>query len=245
MGLNDFIEQFESKNFDNLSEIFNTSFDDFKILFMNENIPLILLRENIGKYLMNIYINNRISTHNHLTIQQNDKDKIHFMSHTDKIDETLLKQFITTLSMPLVESTKISDINPDTLSYFSWEGQRFVAKPSHIYDGDTFTSTWYYNNELVKYKCRCLGYDSSEMRPRLNNPNRDEIKIKARQDKERFIELLTQDSTIYIECGEFDKYGRLLVTIYNDTNGTKSLNDIMIEEGHGYEYYGGTKQSTV
>ena len=38
---------------------------------------------------------------------------------------------------------------------------------------------------------------------------------------------------------DFDKYGRLLVKLYKNNNSL--INDIMINEGHGYVYHGGTK----
>ena len=96
--------------------------------------------------------------------------------------------------------------------------------------------------KIIKYRCRCLGYDSPEMKPLLTLENRDEIKKKAILARDKFSELLLQDSTITIKCGKFEKYGRLLVNVYNNTNGEKSLNQIMIDEKHGYEYFGGKKQ---
>ena len=47
---------------------------------------------------------------------------------------------------------------------------------------------------------------------------------------------------IKIECLEFDKYGRILIKAYNNVND-KSINEIMVEEGHGRWYDGGTKNS--
>ena len=46
-----------------------------------------------------------------------------------------------------------------------------------------------------------------------------------------------------------DKYGRLLATLhYTENDATKniySINDKMIESGHGYPYTGGTKEKFV
>mgnify|MGYP006408855523 FL=1 len=136
----------------------------------------------------------------------------------------------------------VAILNTDDYEYFSWENMKLVAKPCNIYDGDTFSACWYYGNKVIKYRCRCLGYDSPEMRPRLNLEGRDEVKLNALKAKERFTELLEQDSTITLDCKEFDKYGRVLVNVYNATNGDKSLNDIMVEEEFGYAYFGGTKR---
>ena len=96
--------------------------------------------------------------------------------------------------------------------------------------------------ELIKYKCRCMGYDSAEMKPLLSNTNRIHEKELANKAKDRLTELLYKHSTklIKIECLEFDKYGRLLINIWNMVDD-KSINTIMIEEGHGKPYEGGTK----
>ncbi len=45
---------------------------------------------------------------------------------------------------------------------------------------------------------------------------------------------------VKIECLEFDKYGRMLLNVFNMID-TKSINEIMIEEKHGKPYFGGTK----
>ena len=54
---------------------------------------------------------------------------------------------------------------------------------------------------------------------------------------------------VKIKCGEFDKYGRLLGTIYphyeneNQVGGGFSFNQILINEEFAHEYHGGTKKS--
>lgn len=138
----------------------------------------------------------------------------------------------------------LSNVNEKDVKYFSFEGKRFTVKPCNIYDGDTFSIIFLYNGILMKYRCRCLGYDTPEMKPSLKNPNREKEKEMAKKAKERFIELLGKgkDGLVEVECFEFDKYGRILVKVYNKVDD-KSLNDIMIEEGHGLAYDGGKKES--
>jgi len=128
--------------------------------------------------------------------------------------------------------------------YFNFKNKSFIAKPCHIYDGDTFSVIFDYHGELIKYRCRCYGYDTPEMRPSLKNPNRDHEKKLAYAAKERIIELLEAHPSklIRIECLDFDKYGRILIKAYNNVN-EKSINEIMVEEGHGKWYDGGTKDS--
>lgn len=140
------------------------------------------------------------------------------------------------------KNINLKEINPEEIPYFSFKGKIITARCVSVYDGDTFTVLFEYNNEIIKYKCRCYGYDSPEMKPLLSKENRDqEIKL-AHKAKERFLELINKsvNGLIRIECLDFDKYGRILVNIYNGVDD-KSINNIMIDEGHGKPYFGGTK----
>lgn len=145
--------------------------------------------------------------------------------------------------------TKLSQVQENSLNYFSFIGKTFIAKPCHIYDGDTFTSIFEYNGQIIKYKCRCVGYDTAEMKPHIIDKSNQDLILAASQEKklalaakERFIELVTAHPSglCLIQCGEFDKYGRLLVTVFNGIN-KESINSIMIKESHGKVYDGGTK----
>jgi endonuclease YncB( thermonuclease family) len=131
----------------------------------------------------------------------------------------------------------------DKCEYFSFVGKTFFARPINIYDGDTF-SIIFLHKDVIKYRCRCIDYDSPEMKPSLSNPNREKEKALAVNAKNRFTELLTKHESglVFVECFEFDKYGRILVRVYNMID-TKSINEIMIEEGHGKIYDGGKKDT--
>jgi endonuclease YncB( thermonuclease family) len=136
----------------------------------------------------------------------------------------------------------IAHLEPDKIPYFSFKGRTFYAKPCNIYDGDTFSICWIWKGEPIKYRCRCLGYDSPEMKPSLSNPNRDKEKELAKAAKARFTELVSSgpDGLVKVECGDFDKYGRILVTVWIEDN-PRSINQIMLDEGHAKAYDGGTK----
>ena len=132
---------------------------------------------------------------------------------------------------------------PKNIPYFNFKGQKFYARPCQIYDGDTFSILFEFHGKIIKYRCRCLGYDTAEMKPPLSKMNREhEIEL-AHKAKERFTELLTKHETqlVEVECFEFDKYGRILVRIWNHVD-KDCINDIMIQEGHGKPYDGGTKE---
>lgn len=136
----------------------------------------------------------------------------------------------------------ITDVK--SVPYFSLKGNIFYGLPCNIYDGDTFSVIFEYKGDLIKYRCRCNGYDTAEMKPSLNNPNRDHEKELAIKARERLIELLNKHETklIKIECLDFDKYGRLLINFWNNVD-EKSINEIMINEGYGKPYDGGKKNS--
>jgi endonuclease YncB( thermonuclease family) len=165
--------------------------------------------------------------------QKNDDQKNDDQKRNNKEDKEINKYF--------EKFSKITD--PKEIPYFSFSGMTFIAKHCNIYDGDTFSAIFEYKGEIIKYRIRSKGYDCAEMKPRKNIENRDlQIEL-AHKAKNRFEELLNKHPTklIKIECFEFDKYGRLLANIYNFVD-TNSINDIMIEEGHGKVYNGGTKE---
>lgn len=123
---------------------------------------------------------------------------------------------------------------------FSLEGERKLCKVIRVYDGDTITVNCYHNNILNRWSVRLLGLDTPELRPRKNIENRDEEIRKARASRDYLKSLIMRsDQLIYLECGGFDKYGRLLGRIYLQDNS--SVNDMMIGGGYAKEYDGGTK----
>lgn len=125
---------------------------------------------------------------------------------------------------------------------FSFENTQKLCKIVNVYDGDTFTACFYYNDNIIKCKCRTNGYDSPEMRPRLNNPNRDLEKEKAKEARQKFIDFSNcEHDLVNIKFGKFDKYGRILAEVYNlETN--ENVNKMMIKQNFGYEYNGGKKK---
>ena len=151
---------------------------------------------------------------------------------------------------------KLKSAEEDKYKIFSLKGITTYAKILSNYDGDTADCLLVHNDTFMRFKVRFYGYDSPEMKPSLSLVERDEIKKKAIEAKKRLWNLTTglDDITekyhkklIKIVCDDFDKYGRLLITAF-DTDLDKelefdnSINKKMIDEGHGYAYYGGTKK---
>lgn len=155
---------------------------------------------------------------------------------------------------------KLREVQLSTYRLFTLNGHITYAKLLANYDGDTADIFFIYNEIPMRVKARFYGYDCSEMKPPLNDPNRDEKKKKAIAAKQRLWNLCTNTeddkephkTLILIKCGNYDKYGRLLITAFpedfniSDKNDKElfelSINNKMIMEGHGYPYEGGTKQ---
>ena len=132
----------------------------------------------------------------------------------------------------------------DDCDFFSFNGEIHLAKVISCYDGDTFYCIFQCNGNYSKFKIRMYGYDSAEMKPSKSIPEdqRQEIKAKAIAAKHRLEELIL-NKNIYLFCKEFEKYGRILANVKLNLDDEKTINDIMVNEGHGYPYFGGTKSN--
>jgi endonuclease YncB( thermonuclease family) len=136
----------------------------------------------------------------------------------------------------LKSSKNLLKITKDDLDYFSFNGLKMKVKIVDVYDGDTFTGCFYFKNEIIKYKFRCFGYNSPEIKPLKSLENRD-IEIKnALIAKHKFIEYIEfyKGDLIEVEFNKFDKYGRILAILY-DKNGN-NINQKMIDNNFGKIY---------
>ena len=140
----------------------------------------------------------------------------------------------------LINKLKLADKNTPV---FTLEGDMKLCKVVDIYDGDTIKVVFMDNNRINKWNIRMEGYDSPEMRPSRKLENRDEIKKKAIEAKNYLKSLImNENQLVYLKCGKFDKYGRLLGYVYINEEDTESVNEMMIKNNHAYEYHGGTKK---
>ena len=135
----------------------------------------------------------------------------------------------------------------DNTKLYSLEGRKFRAKVVDIYDGDTITVVFKLNGHYVKYKVRMYGYDSPEMKPLKNIPNRMDIIANAKYAKAKLSEKIL-NKIVILECLKWDKYGRLLATVYLQHSKLlfcgidENMNNWMVEEGLGKPYFGGKKE---
>ena len=139
---------------------------------------------------------------------------------------------------------------------FTLGGKSMYGKIVHIYDGDTVHIVFNINNTLTKFICRLAHIDTPEMTSKIAAEK--EMAIKARNylfEKTTNMKLLDNNITkkeldflcgksinlVLVKCFEFDKYGRLLVEIYEDRSSYKSFNSELIDMKYANPYNGKTK----
>ena len=118
---------------------------------------------------------------------------------------------------------------------FSFKGQKIKCKVVSVYDGDTMKVVFPLNNKMYKWNCRLLGIDTPELRTKDTHE-----KELAKIAKENLIKLVL-NKVITIQCGGWDKYGRLLVTPFTSKQG--NICHWMIKNKYAKAYDGGTKSS--
>lgn len=138
---------------------------------------------------------------------------------------------------------------------YSLGGKRFIGKVVDVYDGDTCKIILLQDGAFVRYTCRLIGIDTPEMKTKTEG---------AYKARNRLIQLATnipfeldnkgtyvattkllQANTklVRVACQEFDKYGRLLVKIYDctDSDCIADFNTMLVNEKLANNYDGGHK----
>jgi len=129
----------------------------------------------------------------------------------------------------------IFEINPKELKRCIYSDIIFYARVYKIYDGDTISIIFNYKDDYIKYSCRVNRIDTPEIR------SNDELEKKYAYIAKNYLSNMILDKIIKVKVLKFDKYGRLLVELYNpDTN--ENINDMMVSSGYANEYNGGTKK---
>ena len=145
---------------------------------------------------------------------------------------------------------------------FTLYGAELKGKIVEMYDGDTCKIVMSFQNVFYKFVCRLNGIDTPELKPRKDNPNRDNIILQAKKARAELLKMvcgniialdnlnITKDEInnilanntklVIVKCMEFDKYGRILVDIYNNIDDI-SLNMKLVNMGLAVLYDGGHK----
>ena len=115
----------------------------------------------------------------------------------------------------------------------------YVAKLDRVVDGDTCDAMIDLGfNTWVKKRIRFKGVDTWECRTRDLDEKKKGLAAKA------FTKNLLEnsdDGKFALRSHGVGKYGRVLGELFVKGE-TKSLNDLLIENGHAYEYDGGKKK---
>jgi endonuclease YncB( thermonuclease family) len=126
----------------------------------------------------------------------------------------------------------------------SFNGLVTWVKVVSVYDGDTATVCFFYRGDVTQCSIRLVGIDSPEIRPKRAGRTEESIKLekqKAIESKNRLEQLVCGNQLIIAKFGKQDKYGRPLCELFLDQT-KKSVNRIMVEEGHAVSYDGGHKK---
>ena len=146
----------------------------------------------------------------------------------------------------------------NTTPHFSLNGQKLWGRVVSLYDGDTLTIALNVFTGVYKFSVRMNGIDTCEMKSKC-----DKNKELAKSARSRLLSLITEKDIsetstwndrrkinnilnkgmyfVWVECLDFDKYGRLLANIYKDEISTENFSQILIKEKLAYQYKGDTK----
>ena len=155
-------------------------------------------------------------------------------------------------------SQQFANFNYNSTPHFTLNGKKMYGRVVNVYDGDTITVVLNIFNGFYKFNMRLNGIDTCELKSK--NEKNKELACFARS---RLISLITDKDIsetsllkdrrminnflnknvycVWIECLEFDKYGRLLANIYSNENTSESFSNILLKEKLAYKYTGETK----
>ena len=124
------------------------------------------------------------------------------------------------------------------------EKYNYKAKLVRVVDGDTVDALIDVGFDIwFKKRIRFKGIDTWESRTR--NLEEKALGLKAKARTKELLESVSSKSGYFrIKSYGMGKYGRVLADIFiQDKNGKDVfVNDILIKEGHAYEYEGGKKK---
>lgn len=105
----------------------------------------------------------------------------------------------------------------DPSECFLYDGYKTFATILRVVDGDTVDIAYFlpYMKQPMKARARIYGIDTPELRPRKNNPEREQVKRDAELAK-MFLQSLVGAKTLHITCHGFDSFGRMLCEFFLD-----------------------------
>lgn len=155
-----------------------------------------------------------------------------------------------------LKKNEINNLHYNTTPFFSLKNKKKICKVLDVYDGDTITIGFNLKGfGIIKLKCRLLGIDTPEMKGSSDENKKKAIDARNYLIKEvsnividsnnnntrNEIKNLLGNSKKTINClfDDMDKYGRILITVYDDDGN--DINTKLINNGYAKKYDGGKK----
>ncbi len=135
----------------------------------------------------------------------------------------------TTPLTPLEQKLFSMDIKK--FSEFDLSGNRLVCKVLRVHDGDTCTIGFKWSTKFYKKNIRLTGLDCPELHSKV--PKESQLCRLGRE----YISSQYLNKLAIVEMGPMDKYGRILVTLYDRDSG-ESVNQKMIDYKFARTYGG-------
>ena len=138
----------------------------------------------------------------------------------------------------------LKSVRSHQVNRFTLEGLKTEAKVISVHDGDTLDVVFYiYDDKLVRFTCRLLGYDAPELKKKKPSQaallTRDYLaELCVGRDPDHFDDSRTwgkvdlqkllddNENLVYVIFDEFGPFGRALVNIKTSSTG-KSINVMM------------------
>jgi endonuclease YncB( thermonuclease family) len=143
---------------------------------------------------------------------------------------------------------ELQELKEEDVHRFTLKGEETEAKVVYVYDGDTLDLAFYRRGELVRYKCRLEDVKAPELREENGKLVRDFLALACMgkdpysyddttvwRKKRLQVELDNNTNLVYAVFGDFDKYGRALVTLKKSSREKKTINDMVTNYVHELE----------
>lgn len=153
---------------------------------------------------------------------------------------------------------QFKDTTYHSTKWFTFDGLVGWVRVVDVHDGDTITIIMSHddNGKVAKHRVRLNGIDAYEVTSPVES-----LKHKALLGRNRIIQLVTNNFEInypytrkdiierlnsscymvWIECGGFDKFGRMLAQVYESDDKIVNFATVLLNEGLAYSYAGGHK----
>ena len=93
----------------------------------------------------------------------------------------------------------------------------------------------YMPSMIYQFRVRMYGYNTEEIRQPKDEPEREEKKVRAIQQRD-WVSNHILGKMVLLECLGYDKYGRILGKVYLDNEKSQCINDIIVSTGNAVAY---------